>query len=388
MRRVLLADKLRAVADGAPKDAVLLTEEPGAPVVANRLLLALCSDFFEAMFRFGSGASTGTGAGEGIGISIGTSIDGTVDLTDVSAEDVHTVVAYSEGRYEPTVDHVDMLMRVQDRFLMPELRQRCDELLREHVSLSTWHDVAGVAVTYHMWDLLSHVVVWASRLQWATAMDVLGFTMPLLQEGRVAPAKCVSAVLRAADFVSVSHKFEVAVAWTRAARKQGTYSDADVDSVFDELRADLSCGEVRLWPGEVQRILEDEDVLPRGVLAAIARAAATSGSGTCGGEGRRRLPQHAGCLSSELRKSMAKVDASIIASSGAGAYQMIISPSTLHVNNAYFSAEVQLASSPNSEYHVYLNEEERLDRWWRLNSRPAMAVIVRFRRAPAVPPPA
>lgn len=376
MRRFLLAEKLRSVARDAPKDAALATADAGGcPIPANRMLLALCSDYFEAMFRFRGDA----GADE-------TQV-AVVDLSDVSAEDAGLVVAYSEGAYEPAVEDVGTLMRVQDRFLMPELRQRCDELLRDHITATTWRAVAATAAAYQMWDLLQHAVVWASRQQWPNPAAATEFARPLFAPDgphwRCAPAACVSAVLRAADFVSVGHKFDVAVAWALAARARG---DEHTDAAFDVLASELSSADApRLWPGEVQRILEHEEILPRSVLVAVARAAwacGPSGPSGAGATPGRKMPHHAGCLTSELRKSMAKVDASIVATSGAGTYQMIISPSAVDVDGAYFSDEVRLGSPPSAaEYHVYLNEEEKLDRWWRTGSRPAMHVLVRFRRA-------
>lgn len=367
-RRVFLASKLRSVADGAPKDVVL----SGQP--ANRMLLSLCSDFFEALFRFGRMRADALDAFDALG-----STDA-LDLSDVAEEDVRTVVAYSEGRYEPTVGDMDALMRIQDRFLMPELRSRCEELLRDHLSEATWREVAAVAKSYRLWDLLAHAVIWASRMPWSSIAHATGFASVLWEGAPAAPASCVAQVLRCADFVSISHKFEVAAAWARV------YSGGGSDVVFDVLRADLlPSGEPspvaspRLWPGEVQRILEFEDVLPKAVLAALARAAAAAASAV--ESGRRRIAHHAGSLASELRRNMAKVDASIVASHGPGAYQMIVMPSTLQMDEAYFSSEVLLGSPPASppEYHVYLNEEERLDSWWRRHSRPLMAVMVRHR---------
>jgi hypothetical protein len=345
-------DKLRSVAAEAPRDAVIVHRGQHASP-ANRMLLALSSDFLEAAFRHCD--------------------DGRVDLSEVEQDDVDTVIAYSEGRYEPAVEDVSRLMRVQDRFLMPALRRQCEAMLRAHVSADSWRDVAKMAASYRLWNLVTYAAVWASRQSWTSSESAFSVGDVLPPE---TPAECVSAVLAGADFLCMSHKFSVAARWRAASQ------DPDADRVFEALGSEAD----RLWPSEVRVVLEHEACMPRRLVSDIARAIASNHA-----EKQRQLPHHNGVLVSQQQRIMAKVDASIEACQGPGMYQMIIAPSATF-GDAYFSKEVPL--NANAEYHVYLDPDEKdtLHPWWcRHNSTAAggLHVAVRFRRPPrAAGPPA
>lgn len=371
--RVLALDRLQAVADLAPRDVrLVVVDDGGTAVAANSLLLALTSEFFEGVLRSGGGG--GGGARE-------------VRLEDLSADDVRTVVAYSEGRHVPELPEVASLMRLQDRFLMPALRQECARLLRRSLSTGGWLAATRLAAACDMWELVADAAVWASRLPWrdlSSADAVQEALLGLPADGAgchppLPPPDCVAHVLSEADFLCASQKFELALKW---AQRAGAGAGG---AVFEALRADALAG--RLWPSEVLAVLgrdADTSLLPRGLVADIAVGLADSA-----GSPVRGLPQHAGALSMVQRRSMAMVDASLSAQErGAGWYQMVLLllPHGEAAAAAYFSAEVHLGA-PGAEYHVYLNEETALSDWWRQNVRSGSSFLVAVRFRERLPPP-
>jgi hypothetical protein len=351
MERYIPLDKLASVAATAPRDVVLVVDTDR--IHANRMLLSLCSDFFEAMFR---GSMADSNAGE-------------VLLVDISAADVRQIVSYTEGGFEPSPsDDVAELMRMQDRFLMPALRRQCEVMLISSLSCSTWLAVARVAASYGSWDLVADAAVWASRQTWNRERQAAPFWVGICGAGSnsMASQACLARILREADFMCVSHKFAMMRTWVPDA----SLTDA---AVVDALREDLlpTCN---LWAVEVEYVLADDKAIPVALITDIARSIAIHGS-----EPRRRLRQHGGVLLSEHRRCMAKVDVSMVASMGTGHYQMVIVPKIGGIfDDAYFSNEVLMVA--NTEYHVYLNEDEQLGEWWRKSdSSGGLHVLVRFR---------
>jgi hypothetical protein len=247
-------------------------------VPARRVLLALCSDFFETLLLGACAPDSGfaeAGATE-------------VTLGDVDAEDVQLLVAYSEGRYEPSsLSDLDRMMRIQDRFIMGSLRDRCMALLRASINRESWIDVANLCIRHELWDLLVTTVVWASRLPWAVWQDACTAGDTLMRPG--VPAACVACILRSADFLSVSHKFRIVSGWAAAQPKQqqqasassSSLSDAaGVDaSVWEALADDLQPGTCRLWASEVADLLDRHgELMPKWLVANIARGIASSTS--------------------------------------------------------------------------------------------------------------
>lgn len=363
---VIALEKLQSVADAAPRDVVLVVDDCRVP--ANRMLLSLCSDFFAAMFQ-GSFAEKASDE---------------VRLCDVTEDEMRSVVAYSEGRCVPAIPDVDRFLRVQDRFLMPALLRHCERVLRAHVSIETWHDVACIACGYGLWDLLADVSVWASRLSWRVAADTVRHAEAIWGARPAAP-ECVARILRNADFACVAQKVWVAARWLRAAVASGECEgpeDPRAAQVFDAIRDDITPPDAcSMWPAEAQMALADcagiEPLLPRRLLVDIVLGVSTPLN-------RRRLPQHQGGVMSEHRRAMAKVDASMSGVMGAGTYQAVLLPATASTHcllaNAYFSEEVRL-TGPSAQYHVYLDEDERLSAWWREHGvgSSGLLMLIRYR---------
>ena len=354
MERYIPINKLSSVAATAPRDVVLTTDTDRIP--ANRMLLSLCSDFFEALFR----------------VNMADSHADEVLLGDVSVADVHRIVSYSEGGFEPAPsDDIAELMRMQDRFLMPALRRQCEIMLVSSLSCGTWLDVARVSASYNSWDLVADAAIWASRQTWKREHDTKPFWASISCDGRSCTASqtCLARILREADFMCVAHKFAMVRSWEHGGLELS-------DAVMDALKEDLlpTCS---LWPAEVAHVLADENAMPVALIADIARSIAANLT-----EPRRKLRQNGGILLSEHRRCMAKVDVSMLASMGAGRYQMVIVPKIGGCfDDAYFSNEVLMAA--NTEYHVYLTEDEQLGEWWRQSdSSGGLHVLVRFRAYP------
>ena len=373
--RIVPLDKLVAMADTTAHDVHLIVGASDR-IPANRMMLSLCSDFFEAMFRSS--------------LMEGRASD--VELRELDPKDAKLLVAYSEGRYEPT-DFIDCdvaaLMKVQDRFVMPALKQSCEAMLRTWLYKGDasqqpggpehWEDVARIAGSYGCWDLVGEAAIAASRLAWRADHRHKGCWIPRFTccVGKQAcHPECVAYILRHADFMCVADKF----ALVRCA-----CSDTTSLNVVAALKDDL-LPKCRMWPSEVGHILDADHgggddgggtrfFPPRALLEDMVRGMAASVHHPF-----RRMELIGGALVSDYRRCMAKVDASIVAESGAGTYQMILAPSLTDKKTCYFSEEVNMAS--NSEYHVYLNEEKQLGEWWRSNQESivgaGMHILIRW----------
>ena len=185
-----------------------------------------CCCFFEAAFRHGDAVHA-------------------VDVSDVDRADVETVIAYSEGRYEPTLEDVSMLMRVQDRFLMGALRLQCESMLRAHVSAETWREVTMVAASYKR------------RCAGQPAdMDVVAVGVQRATGDAGIVCGC-----RAGRRRLPVHVPQVLRCQWRAA-----YPGPDGDRVFDALGREA----YRMWPGEVQVVMENEACMPRHVGSSVS----------------------------------------------------------------------------------------------------------------------
>ena len=375
--RCLSLPKLASVASTAPKDVVLVVRNDQAQeggevecrVPANRMLLSLCSDFFEAMFNGAWEDGRGPEAA----------------IHDLRPEEARRVVSYSEGGFEPSETAMDDVLRLQDRFIMPALRAHCVTMLMEALTDERWQEAARLAATYGLWDAFADIMVWASRRTWSASSPsspaASWWWWKNKEEERHTnvPGPCVARVLHEADFLSVSHKFALAHAW-------GCYDGCDDDDIGTEvtaaaIRKDLAPPPACLmWPSEVHAVLARSPPPPYDLVADIARGMASAGA-----IDHRRLPQRDGALLVDRRCCMAKVDVSITATEGAGRYQMLISPDVVDFEDVYLSQEVLLAA--HAEYHVYLTEEGSLGDWWRRrccggSDNSEMYVLVRYRRAP------
>jgi hypothetical protein len=348
--RCLSIPKLASVASAAPRDVVLVVRDEAhggeeCRVPANRMLLSLCSDFFEAMFN---GAWEDGRAPEAA-------------IHDLPPEEARRVVSYSEGGFEPSESAMDDLLRMQDRFLMPALRAQCVTMLMSALTDERWQEAARLAATYGLWEAFADIMVWASRRTWTCSSSWCSWWKGYTN----VPAPCVARVLREADFVSVSHRFALARAW-------GANDNPEVTAA---VRDDMAPA-CLMWPAEVHAVLAARPPPPYDLVADIARGMASSGA-----LDHRRRPQRDGALLVDRRCCMAKVDVSIAATEGMGRYQMVISPDVVDFEDAYLSQEVLLAA--HAEYHVYLTEEGSLGDWWRRRccggANNEMYVLVRYR---------
>ena len=360
--------KLRLVADVVPKDIVIVTDCDQC-LHANSVLLALCSDYFEGMLSMHALQGHRENADE----------PRQHRVSEVEYEDLRLLVDYSMGKYVPSLDDINALLRVQHRFIVPTLRNRCVEMLRKRAHSSFedgWEQVASAAASYEMWDLMTELVIMMSRRPWTRPRDAYDHFSVLWKYGKnVAPPDVIAAVIESADFACVYHKFWVWTSWLRAAGCR-----------HHQAEEAFSCPSAlaqSMWPDEVPLVLKHHDVLDRQSVVNIALASSLNHHGR---QAPRRVLAHSqrhvndlpSKIVSEARYAMAKVDATITASFGPGTYQMILISSSFDMfDQAYFSRNVVLNDTTAREYHVYLEEETDLDAWWRHKTSHNVYVLIR-----------
>lgn len=332
---------------------------------ANAMLLAFCSDFFEAALR-----KEWKEAGADVV---------RIRLREVSAEDVAALVEHSEGRgagWEPPTsplwrEDLERLLRIQGRFAMPQLREACAAALREHASTdSDWTSPARAAADHFMWDVVADALVLASNPPWRSLGELWspdGVADDLLLRRNLAPQACVARVLRLASFPYHGQRVALASRWWAAS----------LDAADDDLvvRALVETSAVYpLWLPEIDGlVLHGDDGhagLPSEVLSALVKCLARTVSPAC--------PRPRTTPVAELRRGMAMIEATLEATAGPGLYQMALVPidadNRLEIDLAYVSNPVRMQAA-SAVYHVYLEEETRLQAWWRLHGGAALHVL-------------
>lgn len=404
-----MAARLRRVA-GSLEDAdrgVLLEAEAegegeGEEEVerANAMLLALCSDFFEAALR---------------AEWVVREDDRRIKLKEVSAGDLRALVAHSEGRgvgwelpdHQGWREEIGTMLRLQGRFAMPQLREACAATLREWAKGGdSWMDAASIAAEHGMWDVVAEALVRASAPPWTSlgeiwspggVADVL-LMPPRPPQGRdddmVAPDEAVADVLIRAEFPYHGQRVALASRWWT--RRRGFHDDSSIIPEASAVVAALIKTTARhpLWAPEVGGLVLQLDGthlrLPPSVLAALVRSLVrTTNTGSS-----QTMPVTV-TVTAELRRGMAMIEASLVATAGPGVYQMALVPMAcvdgeeqLDVDSAYLSdpvrlshqgggggggaggggalAQVHQSLSPEAAaYHVYLEEGTRLQAWWK-----------------------
>ena len=386
-----VAERLRIAASSctAPRDVVVrvTTGDEGEvhEVAGNSLLMSIASDYFCTALKHEWRSSSASSACCGY--------MHVLDVAEVDADDVGMVVRYSEGDgpgwddagawlEAMTADQGDhrwrdvlrSLLRVQARFIVPGMRAACAAALRSVTTALVedagacpgvrWQDVAEDAAEQDLWDVVADAVVLASRAPWMPGTGLPGGAS-LSEPLRSAPAEVVADVIRRGEFLYQSQRVLLAMKWATSCPCACEPSEnpllqpegAPVIAMLAE-----TCASNPLWLCEVECVVPSDSpiALPSCIVAGLMRSLATDRRGAA-----RMWSKRARKVSLEARSSMAMVEASIQATQGSGTYQMALVPAAPHLRpmDAYVSSPVRLEAG--CAYHVYLEEDARLQAWWK-----------------------
>ena len=294
---------------------------------ANAILLALSSDFFEVALRD----------------EWDTNGNRIVRLREVSVDDVRALVAHSEGRGvgwkgpaspEWTAD-IDAMLRIQGRFVMPQLRSACAATLREWSAdvcvsatadaVSTedvaaaggggsgWVGAAHTAAEHGLWDVVADAIVRASAPPWRSLGKLWspgGIADKLLladygvddgfdevfdcdlegtprQDDGIAPEAIVADVLSRASFPYHGQRIAFATRWwTRRCAGDDTLPDTIPEGSPVVAALVETSARHPLWLPEVNGLalpigIRMDNRLPPSVLVALVRALVRTQTASC-----------------------------------------------------------------------------------------------------------
>ena len=399
-----MAARLRCVAASLSDQdrgvALMVTDDASSSSVgANGMLLALSSDFFEAALRS----------------EWSRRIHQRVDLADVSAADVRAMVAHSEGdgvgwqsARSPawwggggtsTGDvGIDIMLRIQDRFVMPQLRAACASALR---ASPAWFDASVRAAAYGLWDVVVDALVAAAATPWTSLVDLWApdgaADELLMRPHQPAPDAVFARVLTRACFPYMGQRIALAARWWAAMRQQPPQQQQQFLPEGSAVAAALvaAASEHPLWLPEAGLLgIEECDMsskcssatsMPPSVVAALMRALVRTSLRMQQQPSSSTSYPSSSASTCEHRRGMAMIEASLDATTaGPGTYQMALVPvadsgTSLHISDAYVSEPARLASE-DAVYHVYLEEEARLGVWWRRHGGAPGGIHVLLRR--------